>query len=103
VNRTPFMRQTPLRHETCFCRHCSQNVYNLSALTRDAAEDLINEHEGRLCVRYFTCPDKTIVTAAADSSDSANNNASASVITVDNRALHKTRTGPRDEGESRRT
>lgn len=46
-----------------FCKHCTQNVYNISSLTRDEAETLINSAEGRVCVRYFVRPDNTILTA----------------------------------------
>jgi len=45
-----------------FCGQCSQNVYNLSALTREQAEDLILRHEGRLCVRFYRRKDGTIIT-----------------------------------------
>jgi hypothetical protein len=45
-----------------FCGQCSQYVYNLSALTRQQAEDLILRHEGRLCVRYYRRNDGTIIT-----------------------------------------
>ncbi len=43
------------------CGDCQQNVYNLSELTRDEAEHLIREKEGRLCVRYFQRADGTIL------------------------------------------
>jgi len=45
-----------------FCGQCSQNVYNLSAMTREQAEDLILRHEGRLCVRFYRRKDGTIIT-----------------------------------------
>jgi hypothetical protein len=45
------------------CAACDRNVYNLSALTRDAAEALIARRHGRLCVRYFQRTDGTILTA----------------------------------------
>src|SRR5689334_9067621 len=45
-----------------FCGQCSQNVYNLSALTREQAEDLILRHEGRLCVRFYRRNDGTVIT-----------------------------------------
>jgi hypothetical protein len=45
-----------------FCGQCSQHVYNLSELTQDAAEALIFEHEGKMCVRYFRRFDGTILT-----------------------------------------
>jgi hypothetical protein len=43
------------------CGDCQKNVYNLSDLTRDEAEALIVEKEGRLCVRYFQRADGTIL------------------------------------------
>ena len=45
-----------------FCGSCRKNVYNLSALTRLQAEDLIAEHEGEICVRYYQRADGTIMT-----------------------------------------
>jgi|GEM_PF-868440 len=43
------------------CGDCQKNVYNLSEMTRDEAEHLIREKEGRLCVRYFQRADGTIL------------------------------------------
>ncbi|MEO8704371.1 MAG: hypothetical protein ABI867_30230 [Kofleriaceae bacterium] len=43
------------------CGDCQKTVYNLSDLTRDEAEALIIEKEGRLCVRYFERADGTIL------------------------------------------
>lgn len=43
------------------CGDCKKNVYNLSEMTRDEAEALILEKEGRLCVRYFQRKDGTIL------------------------------------------
>jgi hypothetical protein len=45
-----------------FCRHCSLHVYNLSEMTRDAAEALVAEREGRLCVRFLRRADGTVIT-----------------------------------------
>ncbi|MFO0628519.1 MAG: hypothetical protein U0325_23300 [Polyangiales bacterium] len=45
------------------CARCDKNVYNLSAMTREAAEALIRGKEGKLCVRYFRRTDGTILTA----------------------------------------
>lgn len=45
-----------------FCGGCSLNVYNLSGMTRDEAEVLLLQSEGRLCVRYYRRPDGTILT-----------------------------------------
>nr|MBK7068181.1 hypothetical protein [Deltaproteobacteria bacterium] len=46
-----------------FCGSCKKNVYNLSAMTREAAEALVRSKEGELCVRYFRRTDGTILTA----------------------------------------
>jgi len=43
------------------CGSCNKNVYNLSTLTREEAEALILDKEGRLCVRYFQRKDGTIL------------------------------------------
>jgi hypothetical protein len=45
-----------------FCGQCNQNVYNLSEMTREQAEDLILKTEGRLCVRFYRRKDGTILT-----------------------------------------
>ena len=45
-----------------FCGQCSQYVYNLSAMTREQAEDLVLRHEGQLCVRFYKRKDGTIIT-----------------------------------------
>ena len=44
-----------------FCGQCSLNVYNLSAMTSEEAEDLIRRTEGRLCVRFYRRKDGTIL------------------------------------------
>jgi hypothetical protein len=46
-----------------FCGDCKLNVYNLSGMTKDEAESLIQNAEGRLCVRFFQRQDGTILTA----------------------------------------
>ncbi|HMJ07829.1 MAG TPA: hypothetical protein VK468_02420 [Pyrinomonadaceae bacterium] len=46
-----------------FCGECKLNVYNLSGMTRDDAEQLLESSEGRLCVRYYRRADGTILTA----------------------------------------
>ena len=46
-----------------FCGSCKKNVYNLSSMTREAAEALVHSKEGELCVRYFRRTDGTILTA----------------------------------------
>lgn len=45
-----------------FCGICSQNVYDLSALTADEARALIEKNEGRLCVRFFRRRDGRMLT-----------------------------------------
>jgi hypothetical protein len=45
-----------------FCGECRKNVYDLSSLTRDEAEDLIRIHEGHLCVRFYKRRDGTVLT-----------------------------------------
>ena len=44
------------------CGECKLNVYNLSGMTMNEAEDLLTQSEGRLCVRYFRRADGTILT-----------------------------------------
>jgi hypothetical protein len=46
-----------------FCGRCEKNVYNLSAMTRDAAEALVSEREGRVCVRFYQRQDGTLLSA----------------------------------------
>lgn len=43
------------------CGDCNKRVYNLSNLTREEAEALIVEKEGKLCVRYYQRHDGTIL------------------------------------------
>lgn len=45
-----------------FCAQCERNVYNLSALSQTEALGLINQTEGRLCVRFYQRQDGTILT-----------------------------------------
>jgi hypothetical protein len=45
------------------CGSCRKNVYNLTDMTRDEADALLVEHEGRMCVRYYRRHDGTILTA----------------------------------------
>lgn len=45
-----------------FCGSCQLNVYNLSGMTKDEAEQLILNSEGRLCVRFFKRTDGTVLT-----------------------------------------
>jgi len=48
---------------TRFCTGCEKNVYNISNMSREEAEDLITEKEGDLCVRFFQRADGTIMTS----------------------------------------
>jgi hypothetical protein len=45
-----------------FCSRCEQNVFNLSGLTSNEARALLNEKQGRLCVRFWARADGTVVT-----------------------------------------
>jgi hypothetical protein len=44
-----------------FCGDCKLNVYNLSNMTRDEAEDIIIASEGRVCVTFYRRPDGTVI------------------------------------------
>src|SRR5947208_16665518 len=44
------------------CGNCKLNVYNLPGMSREEAENLVNNAEGRLCVRFYRRPDGTIMT-----------------------------------------
>lgn len=45
-----------------FCGDCKLNVYNLSDMTRDQAENFLMASEGRVCVRFFRRADGTVLT-----------------------------------------
>jgi len=45
-----------------FCGECKLNVYNLSGMTSDEAENLLMNSEGRLCVRFFKRADGSVLT-----------------------------------------
>ncbi|HEX8195626.1 MAG TPA: hypothetical protein VF571_05390 [Pyrinomonadaceae bacterium] len=45
-----------------FCGQCKLNVYNLSGMGRDEAENLLLNAEGRLCVRFYRRTDGTVLT-----------------------------------------
>ena len=45
------------------CTHCKQNVFNLSAMTRADAEELIRDKQGNLCAQYYQRADGTILLA----------------------------------------
>lgn len=46
---------------TRHCGDCKKSVYNLSNMTRDEAEALLLEKEGKLCARYYQRHDGTIL------------------------------------------
>jgi hypothetical protein len=45
------------------CRACDKNVYNLSALSTREVRELLLRTEGKLCVRFFTRADGTLMTS----------------------------------------
>jgi hypothetical protein len=45
-----------------FCDRCQKHVYNLSAMTRDEAERLIEEKDGSMCARLYQRADGTVIT-----------------------------------------
>jgi hypothetical protein len=45
-----------------YCGQCSLHVYNLSGMTKREAESLVANAEGRLCVRYYSRADGSILT-----------------------------------------
>lgn len=45
-----------------FCGDCKLNVFNLSGMTKDEAEALIMNAEGRLCVRFYKRADGSVIT-----------------------------------------
>ncbi len=45
-----------------FCGECKLNVYNLSGMSQEEAENLLMNSEGRLCVRFFKRADGTVLT-----------------------------------------
>jgi len=47
-----------------FCSHCNQSVHNLSEMTQKDALRLVAKSKGRLCVRYYSQPDRSIQTAS---------------------------------------
>ena len=46
-----------------FCAACQKNVYDLSAMAREEAEQLLATHEGTLCVRLYRRADGTVLTS----------------------------------------
>jgi hypothetical protein len=45
-----------------FCAGCGCHVHDLSAMTRIQAQALLDQNEGRVCVRFQTLPDGTVMT-----------------------------------------
>lgn len=45
-----------------FCGECKLNVYNLSGMTTQEAENLLENSEGRLCIRYYRRADGSVIT-----------------------------------------
>ena len=45
-----------------FCGECGKHVFDLSAISRSEAEQLINAHAGKLCVQFARGADGRIVT-----------------------------------------
>ena len=45
-----------------FCSECRLNVYNLSEMGREEAEEFVGRREGRTCVRFFRREDGTVLT-----------------------------------------
>ena len=45
-----------------FCGECKLNVYNLSEMSKQDAEELLIQSEGRLCVRFYQRNDGTVIT-----------------------------------------
>ena len=48
-----------------FCEHCNLTVNDLSQLTRKRALRLVRASKGRLCIRYHSRPDGSLVTKSA--------------------------------------
>lgn len=46
-----------------FCSHCNLSVHNLSAMSQREALRLVANSKGRLCVRYYRQPERSIQTA----------------------------------------
>lgn len=44
------------------CAVCDTRVFNLSAMTREEATELLVEREGKLCVRFYRRKDGTVTT-----------------------------------------
>ena len=58
MNSVPGQARDRVRH----CKDCNLRVYNLSALKRADAEELLRCSEGRLCIRLYRREDGTVLT-----------------------------------------
>lgn len=45
-----------------FCNQCDKNVYDLSALSREEAESLVERTEAKICVTFYKRSDGTVLT-----------------------------------------
>lgn len=45
-----------------YCGECQLHVYNISGLSRDEAQQLVSQREGRLCIRMLQRADGTVIT-----------------------------------------
>jgi hypothetical protein len=45
-----------------FCSECKLNVYNLSGMSKEQAENLLINSEGRICVRFYRRRDGSVIT-----------------------------------------
>lgn len=52
-----------------FCDGCGHHVYNFASMTRDEAETLLRESEGRLCARLYQREDGAIKTSDCPQTD----------------------------------
>jgi hypothetical protein len=46
-----------------FCGKCEKNVFNLSAMTREEADALLEQREGKICVRFYRRADGKLLTS----------------------------------------
>ena len=46
-----------------FCGDCQKNVYNIAEYSQAEVANLIEQHEGRLCLRLYRRADGTVVTS----------------------------------------
>ena len=45
-----------------YCGECKLNVYNLSGMSKVEAENLLDNADGRVCVRFYQRADGTVIT-----------------------------------------